>query len=164
MASKWAGLKGKLPAFEQPKEWQVKIDEVKKSYVELSPVELIQGYDLQRDVKRKLEERVKFQNTMLEALSQLGVVELEATDTQKLTTSKGLIGYIGSEPYSTVSDRELWLKYIRASKQTSLLTVMWQTQNAIVKECLMAGKPVPPGLTVYYKTALHVRGGNSGEE
>lgn len=164
MASKWAKLRSKLPAFEQPKEWQARVDEIKKVYVGLDTAELAREFSAHRKIKQEHEAVIKDENAELEALSQLLVADLESSETQKMTLTTGETCYISSEPYSTVADKAKLLAYIKKAKMQDLLSLHFQTMNALNKERLASGKEPLPGTTVFLKTSARVRGGNDGEE
>lgn len=164
MPGKWSKLKDKLPKFEIDSSWQEKVNEAKEKYVALNVTELTREFARHRTMKKKLEAEVSLQNTELEAISQLGIRELEGSEIQKITLDTGETGYIQDEPYSSVEDKKKLMAWIKRSKLTDLLTVHWQTLNGMVKERLGEGKPLPPGVKAFMKTSFRLRGGSKDED
>lgn len=162
MPGKWNGLKGKLPAFEQEPAWQAKVEEAKSQYVGLDTAELAREFKSQRANKKQREDEVSQINIHLESLSQLLCADLESSQLQKVQLGTGETVYVQVEPYCSVQDRQAVLDWIRKKKLTAMLSVQWQTLNAFVKECLVNGKPAPPGVNVFLKTSARLRGGNGG--
>jgi hypothetical protein len=163
MASKWGSLKNKIEPFALEQTYQARVDEVKKTYVGLDTAELAREFAAHRRIKREHEDVIKDENTELEALSQLLVADLESSDIQKVTLATGETTYISSEPYSTVADKVKMLAYLRKAKMQELLSLNFQTMNALNKERLAAGKEPLPGTVVYLKTSARVRGGGETE-
>jgi hypothetical protein len=166
MASKWSGLKEKLPAFEQEPAWQAKVEEKKKEYIGLDTAELAREFRNARQTKKQYEDCIAVCNMDLEALSQLLINDLESSQMQKVQLATGETVYIQIEPYCSVQDKSAVMEWIKKKKLTAMLSVQWQTLNAFVKEQLVTGKPSPPGVAVFLKTSARLRGGNSntGEE
>jgi phage host-nuclease inhibitor protein Gam len=161
---KWAALKRKVDLWQQPPEYQTKVDEAKGQYVGMEAAELAHRFAHHRNAKSALEEQIKGFNVELEALSQLLVENLESSEIQKVQLTTGETVYIQVEPYCAVQDKEALHAWIKKSKLQSLFTVNFQTMNGLVKEMLMAGKPAPPGVAVFLKTSARVRGGNHNED
>lgn len=164
MAGKYAKLKGKLEKFQVDPSWQEKIDEAKKEYVGLDTAEMAREFGMHRRVKQNLEAQIKLENTHLEALNQLLVGDLDGSELQKITLTTGETGYIQDEPYSSIEDREALMAWTKKKKLLKMLTWHWQTLNGMVKEFLIDGKPLPPGVKCYLKTSFRLRGGAKDEE
>lgn len=162
MASKYIALKGKLPAFELEPEFQSKINSAKAIYSRLTPAELANELALQRKNKNYHEEQIKNTNVELEALSQLIVEHLEADDLQKIQLASGITVYTQVEPYSSLTSNEELMAYLKKAKLTNLLTLHYQTMNALNKERLINGKPVLPGTRCFLKTSARLRGASAG--
>lgn len=165
MAKKATGFKQfrhVLPKFQVEPSWQEKIDENKSTFVGLGPAELATEFAKEKERKSALEEKIKVQNTILEALSQLLVDNLEDSDIQALQTKTGESVYLSDEPFSSVQDRALVYAYIKKTKQTNLLTVHHQTLNAINKDLFVSGKQLVPGTTLFIKTRARCRSARKG--
>ena len=164
MGSKWNGLKSKIPAFEQPQDFQAKVNEVKKLFAGYNVTELARAFSNERREKQDLEARVKMQNISLEALSQLLVENLESQELQKIQLETGETCFLHSEPFASVIDKSAVLAWIKKRKLQSLLGVHWSTFNAFIKEMIVEGKPLPPGTSVYLRTSARIRNGNQTQE
>ena len=161
---KWKGFKGSLERFKPEPEWQARVDGAKSTYTGLDTAGLARAFAHERAQKQHLEAQVKLHNVELEAISQLLVEELEASAIQKVQLDTGETVYLSDEPYAQVEDRAAVLAWAKKKRLEQLLTVQWQTFNAMVKEMLTAGKPVPPGTKVYMKTSARLRGGSRNAE
>lgn len=163
---KYTHLRGQLPAFELEPVFQQKVTDAKTAYQALSVADLAREFGMQRKEKDAHEEAIKVINVELEALSQLIVEDLEAGDLQKVQIASGATVYTQVEPYSSVENKEALFAYIKKAKMQALLTLPWQTLNALNKERLIGGKPVLPGSRCFLKTSARLRGANqtNGDE
>lgn len=155
MASKWKKiLKGKrLPALPVEPEWRDKVNEEKLEYEDLKLDVLVRELNNFRDRKSAHEDKIDKLNVTIEALNQLVLDRMEEQNLDSVTVH-GTVFYQHIEPYASMQDRALLFAYIKKTKQVSLLTVQWQTLNALVKELLIDGKPAPPGVKVFLKTTI----------
>jgi hypothetical protein len=158
MESNKAVLKAILPRFEQPPDYQAKVEVAKSDYQALSAPELVRAFSMQRHEKHNLEDLIKVHNVHLEALSQLIIETLEAEGIQKLTTDGGETVYINTESYATVTNKGLLMGWIAEQDLAELLSINFRTLNSLVKEMLTQGKEVPAGVSVFLKTSARVRG------
>lgn len=163
---KYTHLRGQLPTFELESAFQQKVTDAKTAYQALSVADLAREFGMQRKEKDAHEEAIKVINVELEALSQLIVEDLEAGDLQKVQIASGATVYTQVEPYSSVENKEALLAYIKKAKMQALLTLPWQTLNALNKERLIGGKQVLPGSRCFLKTSARLRGANqtNGDE
>jgi hypothetical protein len=155
---KYDKLKGKLPAFEQEPSFQQKVDEAKNAFLNCTAIDLVREFNLARQMKKKHEEKIVEANIELEALSQLLVESFEASGLSKITLENGLSCFQQTEPYSSVSDQQALLAFLKKEKMQALLSLAWGTMNALNKERLVAGKPPLPGTAVFLKTSIRLRG------
>lgn len=158
---KYDKLKSKLPAFQQEPTFQAKVDEAKSRYQALEATELVRTFNSERHKKKSFEEAIASSNIELEALSQLLIQNFEASGLSKLTLESGLSCYQQMEPYSSIQDLQTILAFIKKQKMQNLLTLQWQTMNALNKERLVEGKPPLPGTQVFLKTSIRLRNGSS---
>lgn len=161
---KYNGLKKMLPKFELEPDFRAKVDEAKKAFIGCDAPEMARAFAITRREKQGLEAQIKMQNVELEALSQLLVENLEDSEVQKIQLATGETVYLQDEPYATVEDRSKVMAWMRSRKLTAMFTVQWQSFNAMVKDMLVQGKPIPPGTKVFMKTSARLRGGNSQSE
>lgn len=161
---KYDALRGNLPAFQQEPSFQQKIDEAKNQYQALEQAELARIYNLERQKKRLLEAQVSEINVNLEALSQILLEHFEATGLSNFQLQTGETCFQQTEPYSSVQDQAALIAYVKKQKMQNLLTLAWQTMNAMNKERLVSGKPPLPGTAVFLKTSIRLRGGSGTQE
>lgn len=162
---KYSNLKSlKLPKFALDTTFQSKVDESKLSYQSLSTAEMARAFGMFRKEKQQYEDGIKKLNVTLEALSQLLVEQMEADTVQKIQLDTGETCYIQSDPYSNIENRDELIAWLKKHKLASMLTVQWQTMNAVNKERLVNGEAPLPGTKVFLKTAARLRGGNQKEE
>lgn len=162
MPSKFAKLKGKLDPWKPEASYQEKVDEAKKKYAALSPVELAREFKMEDDTKDSLEVEIKLCNLELEALSQLIVSVLEGSDLQALELESGMKVSLDIKPYVSVIDtleaRTAYDKWIHSAKMRKLLTLNPRTRDGFVKELLEAGRPTPNWAKCFLKTRAKLMG------
>lgn len=161
---RWSNYKGKLEAFLPEADFQKKVEEVKSSFVGLSATELSRVLVMTRNEKRDMEDHIKSYNIELEALSQLLVANLEASEIQKIGLDSGETVFLHSEPFSSIEDRDAVMGFIKKNKLGNLLTLHFKTLNAMVKERLSDGKPAIPGVRVFLKTSARITGGRTNSQ
>lgn len=161
---KYDALKGKLPQFQQESSFQAKVDEMKAQFVGLAATDLVREYKLARQQKQDHEEQIADLNVGLEAISQLLVDQMEAGGLMKFSLASGETCFQQTEPYSSIQDQQALLAWIKKQRLQSLLTLQWQTMNALNKERLIAGKPPLPGTQVFLKTSIRLKNGTNSQE
>jgi hypothetical protein len=161
---KYDAMKGKLPQFQQEPSFQAKVDEIKSQYQALDAPELARIYSLERVRKKDFEEQIADLNVGLEAISQLLVDQMEAGGLMKFSLASGETCFQQTEPYSSIQDQQALMAWIKKQRLQSLLTLQWQTMNALNKERLIAGKPPLPGTQVFLKTSIRLRNGTNSQE
>src|SRR5271169_6001054 len=170
MASKWAKMRGVLPAFENESSFQEKVNEAKQFI--LAGADTPEGANVNRlarlfseryAAKEGFEEIIAEHNIQLEALSQLLVERLEESDTQKVELSSGATIYLQDTPYPSIENKEFFYKWLHKENLDGLLTLNHQTLKGIVSERLQQGKPLPGGTKCFLKTVARVRNGAAEE-
>jgi hypothetical protein len=164
MGSKYSGLKDKLSPFSQPQDFQQRVDEIKKTFSGQNVTQLARAFSHERREKQQLEAQVKIQNVALEALSQLLLEQLEASEISKFTLDSGETLYISDEPYISTEDKGKLMTWLKKHKLQSMFTVSWQSLNAFCKESMINGKPLPDGTKCFMKSSIRMRGGSQIEE
>jgi phage host-nuclease inhibitor protein Gam len=154
---KYDTLKSKLPKFEQEPTFQRAVDAVKIQYQALDAPELARIYSLERRRKKDFEEQIADLNVGLEALNQLILDRMEAGGLKKFSLASGECCFQQTEPYSSIQDRQALMAWIKKQRMQNLLTLQWQTLNAMNKERLLAGKPEIPGTKAWNKTSIRMR-------
>jgi hypothetical protein len=161
---KYSHLKDKLDPFQPDATYQAKVDTEKAIYVGLNAAELARRFAAVRNAKKSLEDAISDCNVQLEALSQLLVNDLESSAIQKIQLDTGETAYIQSEPYSSVEDKSKFMAWVKKKKLSGMLSMPYQSMNALVKELLVQGKPAPDGIKCFLKTSIRLRGGNQEAE
>ena len=159
MPGKWAGLRGTVPAAPVESEYQQKVELEKQKFLEVSKGTKGIEFDKLYQEKKALEARISEINVTLDALSQLMIKDLEGDGLDAIRLADGTLLSIKDEPYTSIEDRDKFLAWIHESGQDSLLTVHYQTMNAIAKDRLQQGKTLPPGLKVFLKQSITRRKG-----
>lgn len=171
MASKWAKLRGRIPAFENESSFQEKVNTEKLAIIGTDHLEnanvaaLAALYATGKAAKDALEDQVSGINIRLEALSQMIVEALEGESVQKVELSSGATVYLQDTPYPGIEDEDKFYAWLHREKMDALLSLNHQTLKGIVSERLQAGKALPPGTKCFLKTQARIRNGNSqGDE
>lgn len=153
---KYTHLKDKIEAFQLEPKYAEKVQEQKFSYEGFSLLRLGQEYQALRKRKDELAEEEKRLNLEIEAVSQLVLAKFEADDLTKASIEG--IGTLSckDEPYAGVEDKEKLMAWI-LNGHAELLMVSWQQLNSQVKEALIEGEELPPGVKVFMKSSLTLR-------
>jgi len=171
MAGKYSALKGSITKFSVELEYQEKVN-AKKEEVKgelsakgLSPTASNLGLILvqARQQKDALEDLVKAQNLVIEAMNQELVDLLESLDFTSLKLGSGVSISIKDDVYCSVRDKHAFHAWIREQGLEDLFSVHYQTMSSMVKEALLEGKETPPGVDPYFKQSIMVRGGKNGD-
>lgn len=150
---KYSHLKGKFEQVQLEKDQQAKVDEAKNQLMGANVAELTSNFKEARKKKKALENGVKELNVELEALAQLLIALLEDQNlTKAVVNGVGMIS-VNDEPYASMQDREKLLAWINDGHE-ELLAVNWQQLNSQVKEALIAGLEIPPGVKVFIKSGV----------
>lgn len=110
-----------------------------------------------RSKKRDLEADVKYLNLRMEALSQVLLARFEDDGITSFKTPSEVTLFIRDEPYASIEDRAQIFAWIKKYKHVELLGIQWQTLNALMKEYLLAGKKIPPGVKLFLKSNISAR-------
>ena len=171
MPGKYSHLKDSLTRFAGEPEYQDRVnskkDEIKEQLK--SDGQIVSAASLglilvrARQEKERLEDLVKAQNLIIEAMQQELVDLLESQDFTSLKLSNGVSISIKDDVYCSVKDRAAFNKWVRDEGLEDLFTVNYQTMSSMVKNFLIEGKDVPPGIEPYFKQSIMLRGGKNGE-
>jgi hypothetical protein len=161
---KWSKFKDTLRQYVPEGDWQSKVDEVKLTFQGMDHVYLAKELLVQRHKKREAEAEVKAANVKIEACQQLLIDYMEAGEVEQIRLTDGPVLSIKMEPYCSVKDKPKLNDWVKRSKLTNLFQLNWQTLNGMVKELLIEGKKVPPGVEVFMKKSLGVYGGKHVED
>jgi hypothetical protein len=143
-----------LAKFEQPPEFQEKVDKAKATIISLPLSELSLRFRENVLAKEALAAQEKELNIQREALNQVLCDALAAAGLNKIGTDFGATLYIKSEPYLPIEDKIKLNVWIRANGFDDLLTVNARTLGALVKERLADGEAPPPGVGLFTKTNI----------
>lgn len=156
MGKKWTAFKTKLPRLVPAVDWQTKVDQAKVSFKKADHRALARRLRQVKAEKDELESQIKAINVVEEALSQLLLDWMEQNGTDKISLADGTL-YVRDEPYVRIADREALIQWLKKNKHEDLLSVHWQTLNALVKERMIAGQVNPAGCEVFMKTTVSLR-------
>jgi hypothetical protein len=148
---------GNLPRFvEQDNPYRKKITDQKAAYEGKSSADLAKIYTELRDEKDDLEEELKGINGKIQAIQELLIESFEADDLSAVRTTNGYLVSTKYDPYASVKDKEAFRHWVIANGYENLLTLPWQTTNAISKTLLESGEAAPDGVEVYLKPGLRL--------
>lgn len=155
---KYSHLKNDLVKFGQPTEYQTKIDQAKVDLklTELSRAKVGELFVTFKKEADDLEFKQKELGVKIMACTQNLVDRLEEDEETKFSTELGTFS-LKDDPYSSIEDKFLFLKYIKESGQEDLLSVNYQTMSSLNKGLLESGKPPMPGTKVYMKSGITLR-------
>lgn len=159
---KWRGIETKLPAFEQNPTYQAKVDAAKEHYRKnnLDLRQMAESMASCQGYKEAQEDAISLVNIEIEALSQMLVDEMRAQGLEKLGLANGSTLSVEIQPYSSTENKEQMMNYFRRHKQLrQVMTVNWQTINAMNKDRLTEGKPAIPGTKTWAKISAKLRRG-----
>lgn len=160
MASKYAKLLKDVPRLRPDDEkYQDRVDERKREITERTCAQLTARYRQLRLEKDRLEAKEKELNLTLEAVTQMLTDAFETEDITKLTlVDENHDEYTVSiypTPYASLDKREderkKFMEWVKKQELEGRLSLPWQTLNSIVKERLVAGQPMPPGVKLFNK-------------
>lgn len=166
---KYDKVKKQMTRFQQPTEYQAKVDVEKQRVARAIGTTDKQGLagilSMHRVRKESLEEQIKDQNVAIEAISQLllDVLEDEGISSFKLENGNQIV--IRDEVYCSVKGgegRDLFHTWVRANGLDDLFTVNHQTMSALVKERILNEQlpeveRVPPGVETFWKASISLR-------
>lgn len=157
----WAGFKGTLPQWEpEDKEWLDKVNEFGQTIATKSMIDLATEYRDLRKEKEDKEEEIKTLNIKLEAYNNQLLDRLENSDQENIKLKSGELFYIEDTPYTTVVDPDENIKWFEENAPEMVKeNVNWSSQNALVKERLKNGQPLPSGAKVFMKSTVKMRKG-----
>jgi hypothetical protein len=148
---------GNLPRFvEVDNPYRKKIVDQKAEYAGKSSADLAKLYTELRDDKDDLEEELKGINGKIQALQELLIESFEADDLSAVRTTNGYLVSTKYDPYASVKDKEAFRHWVIENGYENLLTLPWQTTNAISKTLLESGEAPPDGVEVYLKPGLRL--------
>lgn len=172
MPGKFSGLKDQLTHFSAEPEYQSRVNMKKqeiKTYLQskdypLSATSFGRILVSARLEKARLEDLVKEQNLIIEAMNQELVDQMESNEMINIKLADGVSLGIKDDVYCSVDDKEQFHAWIKANGLEDLFSVHYQTMSAMVKARLVEGEDIPPGIKPYFKQSIIVRGIKSLEQ
>jgi hypothetical protein len=163
---KYSHLKNDLTKFSTEPEYQEKVtaerDRVKSLLIEVgeAPNAVNFGHFLVKAKieKKRLEDLEKAENLTIEAMIQELVELLEGEGYSALKLGNGISMSIKDDVYCAVKDKESFYKWIKENDLEDLFSVNYQTMSSMVKNKLIDGEEIPPGIETYFKQGIIVRG------
>lgn len=168
---KYTHLKGQMTKLSSEPEYQDRVNnkrieikaELIKEFYPVSPLTCGRVLLKARLEKDRLEQEVKAQNLIIEAMNQELVELMEASDFNKVTLTDEVTLAIKDDVYCVVKDKQAFHTWISETDQEDLLTVNYQTMSALAKKRLLDGEALPPGIDTYFKQSITVYGGKNVE-
>lgn len=158
MANKYGKLKEKLTKHKEAPEYQERVDKEKAKLAKKKTVTIAKRFNADYLAKKELQEEIKKLNLSLEASTQLIVERFEEDDVTSMKLTDGTHVFLNDKPYCSVVDQDKLFAWIKKGKRTELLGVKTSTLNSMVRDNLLDGKTLPPGIDVFMKTDLSRRG------
>ena len=156
---KYVDVVKKLPHLPvEQSDYQLKVEAAKAVYRELNAAGIAAAYRKLRDEDDALGVLVKALNVQIAALEQLAaeVFEAEGIDMVKLADGSSLS--IQLEPYAGVEDREAFRLWCVEQGMASSMHLWPATTQSLVKQILLEGQPMPPGVKAFIKAKPVLRG------
>lgn len=143
--------------------------ELQQTIIEAETVDHIKIRDLDNErlhelyiMVRRREEQVKQLSSTValekEALTREFINRFEEDGVSSMTFKSGLSIGTSPEPYPVVQDGVKMMAWIKENKLDDLLSLNYQTMASLVKQRLIDGKELPPGIDVFIKDKLSARG------
>jgi hypothetical protein len=163
---KYSHLKGQLTSFSGEPEYQDRVNSKKEEIIKIlqDQEKKVTTSNLgalmveSRIEKARLESLVKEENLIIAALDQMLVERMESESYTSLKLSNNISLTIKDDVYCTVKDKPKFHSWIRSTGQEDLFSVNYQTMSSMTKTNLIDGDPIPPGIDVYFKQSIQVRG------
>jgi hypothetical protein len=160
---KWTAFKGKLQHYVEESDYQEKVDDEKQTLIKKSPQQLAENLKDLKNAKKEFNASLYRVNLEIEATQQLLLEWMEANGMDSIRLQSGGLFSERLEPYSSVIDKEKLKEWVKKQKMNHLLVLPWSMLNSMVKERLMNGETLPPGVEVFIKTSLSMYGGKDEE-
>jgi hypothetical protein len=168
LPGKYSHLKNSLTRIQGEPEYQERVsaerERIKKFLVETGEVLTATNFGLilvkARQEKDRLEALIKDENLMIAAMDQELVELLESQDWTGVKLGNGISLSIKDDVYVKVADKESFHKWVEEN-DPDLFTVNYQTMSSLVKNKLVDGEEIPPGVEPYFKQSITVRGGKN---
>ena len=143
--------------------------ELQQTIIEAETVDHIKIRDLDNErlhelyimVRRREEQVNQLSSTVAlekEALTREFINRFEEDGVSSMTFKSGLSIGTSPEPYPVVQDGVKMMAWIKENKLDDLLSLNYQTMASLVKQHLIDGKELPPGIDVFIKDKLSARG------
>lgn len=171
--AKWDFLRDKFSKVPVEANYLQKVDAILDAEVQSGPdefdrvkvrdlpdFEIKNRYVKVRDEIDELEAKIKALKTEQEAYTRLFVDRMEDEGEASKTFSDGISIGVTVEPYPFVTGPAALVEWVKDRGMESMLTLNYQTMASLVKERLegKVNEPLPPGVDVYMKDKLTVRG------
>lgn len=125
---------------------------------DLDNTQLCELYVQVRKQLDQLEAQVSVLEIQKAALTYIFTNRFEEDDVTSMKFANGTTLGESVEPLPNVKDRTALVNWIKTTGQEELLTLNYQTLASMVKQLLLEGKPIPPGVEVFMKQKLTARG------
>lgn len=155
---RWSAFKGKLPTWQgDDPSYLDKVSKKKEELASKPNPELAQEMRDFKYKKEELKEQLEIINLELEARQSLLAERFDADGTQAIKINTGENFFLSEEPYAKVVDKHALNQWFKENDMEDILSPVWTSLNALVKERLEAGQNLPPGVDVFMKTTVVMR-------
>jgi len=169
---KYSILKGRLTKFSGEPDYQERVN-VEKDRIREALTECGEKHNAKsfgrfliqaRIEKASLEAQIKEKNLTIAAMDQVLVELLEAETMTSFKLENAVSMSIKDDVYCSVSDKPLFYDWIDKNGLEDMYTINYQTMSSMVKQRLIAGEEIPPGVETYFKQSISVRGVSNLDE
>lgn len=166
MSQKWGHLKGRyentplgrMSEFINPS-YIARVEELKTEFGDLPQADLLKAHEVETELKRELESKIKETHARIEAISQLLIEILESQGVTSVNTVSGSLS-ISIAPHVTVMDKEALHHFVEGNEDLSYMwSVNHSTLTSWVKSLIEEGKDaeIPECLKIMLKTSIGSR-------
>jgi hypothetical protein len=147
----------KLPIDGGPK-YQERVDAAKVEFAGIGPTLLAARYRALRDERDVLERTRSVLDCRIRATEQLIEDSFSANGLELVRLADGSSVATEVEPYGSVEDPDMVRAWAMKHGLSAKLSLPWQTLNSELKEMLLTDGTVPPGVKLFVRTKVVLRG------
>jgi len=162
VAGKWTAMMREMRLDPMPIEggekYQVRINKAKTEFAGQTSTALAATFRRLRDERDALEETRSALDCRIKATEQLITDAYDAEGIEKVDLTGGVSVATEVEPYASTEDPEAVRAWAIERGLGGKMSLPWQTLNSEVKEMLLNGEAPPPGVKLFVRTKVALRG------